>query len=98
MQNDYELLLQRHRKKSFLHRIVKMKNGHVGNLIIRRAKNHGADQATINIDGKEYSRRQAHALYLVGSAECSVLCSIETITGKRYQQQLMQLSRILKQK
>ncbi|GBM07867.1 hypothetical protein AVEN_96486-1 [Araneus ventricosus] len=34
---------------------------------------------SINIDGKaEYSWRQAHALYLVGSAGCSVLWAAPT--------------------
>jgi len=40
---------------------------------------------TINIDGKaEYSWRQAHALYLVKSAGCSVLRAASTKPGERY--------------
>ena len=51
---------------------------------------------TLNIDGKaEYSWRQAHALYLVKSAGCSVLRAASTKPGECYQQQL---SRALKQK
>ena len=56
----------------------------------------------INIDGKtEYSWCQAHALYLdqLGVVYYESLQPNETIiTRERYQQQLMQLSRELKQK
>jgi len=57
---------------------------------------------TINIDDKaEYSWRQDHALWwnqLGVVAYYELLQLNETITGERYQQQLIQLNRALKQK
>ena len=68
-----EQLLERQRRKGFLHRIV------TGDekwfiTIIPSAENHGEFRPYFHVDGQtEYSRLQGHALYLVRAARRSVL-------------------------
>jgi len=67
-----EQLLERQRRKGFLHRIVtgNEKWVHYGN----PKKIMGSSRPCFHIDGQtEYSRLQGHALYLVGPARRSVL-------------------------
>jgi len=67
-----ELLLQRHRRKSFLHHIVTGDEKWIRYNNLKRKKSWC--RQTINIDDKaEYSWRQVHALYLVESTGCNVL-------------------------
>jgi len=68
-----ELLLQKHRRKSFLHRIVKrvIKNGYA--TIIRSKKSWCRLGESSTSTAKPNSWRQAHAVYLMGSAGYSVL-------------------------
>jgi len=88
-----ELLLQRHRRKSFLHRIV---TGDEKWIRYDNPKRKKSSTAKLNIHGAK--------LMLciwwdqLGVVYYELLQPNETITGERYQQQLMQLSRALKQK
>jgi len=66
-------------------------------------KNHGAGESSILTVKPNIHWRQSPALYLVGGYLVSIvyyelLQPNEIITGEHYQQQLMQLSRALKQK
>ena len=66
-----EMLLERHKKKSFLHRIVtgdeKKKQPQAQKIICET-------RPTSQINGKaEYPWREGNALYLVGSEGCAVL-------------------------
>jgi len=76
-----------------------MKNGYA--TIIRSVKNHDAGQVNLNIDGKtEYDAKLMLCIWWdqLGVVYYELLQLNESITGERYSQQLMQLSRALKQK
>jgi len=68
-----EMLLARHKRKSFLHHIITvMKNGSI--TITQRKGNHGIIWPCFNIDSQvEYSWKKTHVMYLVGSAWYRVL-------------------------
>jgi len=95
-----ELLLQRHKRKSFLRHIVTSDEKWIRYNNPKRKKSCRLGESSI--DGKaEYSWRQVHALFWwdqLGIVYYTLLQPNEIITGERYQQQLMQLSRTLKQK
>ena len=100
VQNDLWIVASKTQKKKFFC-IVSwrvMKNEYA--TIIR--KNHGAGESSILTVKPNIHWRQSPALYLVGGYLVSIvyyelLQPNEIITGEYYQQQLMQLSRALKQ-
>jgi len=76
-----EMLLARHKRKGFLHRIVVslvVKNG--STTITQRRENHGDQLAMLQcIDSQaEYSWKKTYVVYLVGSAWCRVLQVAQT--------------------
>ena len=69
-----EMLLERHKKKSFLHRIVTGDERWIHYDNPKRKKIICETRPTSQINGKaEYPWREGNDLYLVGSEECAVL-------------------------
>ena len=70
----YEQLLERQRRKGFLHRIVTGDEKWVHYDNPKRRKSWGVPGHASTVDGQtEYSWLQDHALYLVGPARRSIL-------------------------
>ena len=68
-----EMLLERHKTKSFLHRIVTGDEKWIHYDNPKRKKSY-VTQPAININSEaKYSRRQSNALYLEGSEGCALL-------------------------
>lgn len=69
-----EILLERHKKKSFLHRIVTGDEKWIHYDNPKRKKSWGKPGTCNNMDGQaKYSWRQGNAVYLVGSEGCHPL-------------------------
>jgi len=95
-----EQLLEKQRRKGFLHRIVTGDEKWV--TIIPSAENHGEFPAMLprRRPNRIFTPLQSHALYWdqLSVVYYELLKPIETITGDRYRTQLMHLSRALKDK